>query len=269
MTSAHSWGLTRSEASSWTAKTAVVGRSADVGCWECVHVGCTELDRSSTVIYYTKHPDSLAATMALQLFHCRQYTPGCSVKCMFVELKAAVVVPLKCWYVPTLLRRCTMKCCLLRCHEKLFALSNCVHRTVYSVSNGLGACKNFVVIASLQQKGALGVRCLNFGASLMMSCYVSILCSSLSICTAIAAHALRTSKVLSPKKWISSYSLSTYCRQYVLSQPWGKISKLICPPMEYVSPKCANLSLRMPTNFFLQQAPRDLRAQAEILRRSR
>ena len=33
------------------------------------------------------------------------------------------------------------------------------------------------------------------------------------------------------KKWTVSYSV-TYCRQKVLSQPRGKTSKLICPPIE-------------------------------------
>ena len=40
---------------------------------------------------------------------------------------------------------------------------------------------------------------------------------------------IRTSKVLSPKKWISSNSFSTNCRQYVLSQPCAIIACYILP----------------------------------------
>ena len=36
----------------------------------------------------------------------------------------------------------------------------------------------------------------------------------------------------------------------------GKMSKLICPPMEYTRFRCANFSRRIPTNFFLHEQKR-------------
>ena len=47
------------------------------------------------------------------------------------------------------------------------------------------------------------------------------------------SKSLPPSKVLSPKKWISSKSASArYFRQYVLSQPVGNRSNEIWPPIE-------------------------------------
>jgi hypothetical protein len=54
--------------------------------------------------------------------------------------------------------------------------------------------------------------------------------------------------VLSPKKWISSKPSSSTClNAYVLSQPRGKTSNEIWPPMEKVRSYEANFSCRMRT----------------------
>jgi len=63
---------------------------------------------------------------------------------------------------------------------------------------------------------------------------------------------LLTSQVLSPKKcMVFPCDASTNRRQYVLSQPIGNTSKLICPPIEYFKPESGNRFSKAATKSFL------------------
>ena len=157
-----------------------------------------------------------------------------------------------------------MKCFLLWIDEQLPALTDGINRAVHRVSNGLRTWKDLVVIASLQPRDIVRLAYVSvllkstvntmYKTHIKTTCFMCI--ANTQGCTETHSDdQLHTSYVLSPKKWISSYSFSTYCKQKVLSQPWGKISKLICPPMEYVSPRWPNFFLRASMIFFLKNHP--------------
>ena len=121
-----------------------------------------------------------------------------------------------------------MKCFLLWIDEELPALTDGINRAVHRVTNGLRTLKDLVVIASLQPRDVVTsayVRVLlkstvNTMYKTHMKTHVLGAFANTRECTETCSDdQLHTSYVLSPKKWISSYSFSTYCKQKVLSQP--------------------------------------------------